>query len=347
MHLSDLTVNAECSVIEALAAIDRGAAAICCVVDHRGLLLATLTDGDARRALLSGADLESPAIDFATRAPRTVRQGTARGLVLDLMQALRITAVPVLDDDGRLVGLHSLSDMIGSHDLPNSAVIMAGGKGTRLGALTKDTPKPLMTVAGRSIIEWIILGLVGHGVRNIYVSVNHLADRIVDTLGDGAGLGADIVYLRESPQNPLGTGGSLALMEPLPAEPFIVMNGDLMVDFDARQLLEHHRLSGVDITMGLRPYTHTVPFGVAEIDADKRVVGIVEKPDLQVNINAAVYCVEPDVVRQMVPEQPASMPEIVQACLDRGGAVAGWPMASDWIDIGTPVDLARAKGQAT
>jgi NDP-sugar pyrophosphorylase family protein len=270
-------------------------------------------------------------------------------LVLDLLRALRLNAVPEIDSDGRVVGLHTLSDVVGAEPLPNTAVIMAGGKGTRLGELTRHTPKPLMTVAGRSIIEWIILNLVGDGIRDVYVSVNHLAEQIEEHRGDGSRLGCRVRYLREDLEKPLGTAGSLTLLReerPDLDEPVIVMNGDLMVEFDSAQLLEFHRRSGADVTMAVRSYAHEVPFGVVVSDEHHRVTEIAEKPTVTFDINAAVYAVEPRALAFLPSGQASTMPGLVQTCLDRGRPVAAWTISSDWIDVGTPKDLARAKGQA-
>jgi dTDP-glucose pyrophosphorylase len=329
--------------------IDTLASSLCMLTDAEGRLAGLLTDGDLRRALLRGANLDDPVLAHATTSPQTVASGSPRALVLDLMRALRISAVPEVEEDGTVVGLHTLSDVVGSDPLPNVAVIMAGGKGTRLGDLTKNTPKPLMTVAGRSIIEWIILNLVGDGIREVYVSVNHLADQIEEHLGDGGRLGCTVRYLREDPDHPLGTAGSLTLLRQERADladPVIVMNGDLMVEFDTTQLLEFHRRRGAQITMGVRSYQHEVPFGVVESDAQHFVTAVTEKPTLRFNINAAVYAVEPAALNLLPEGKASTMPGLVQQCLDRGDRVAAWTISSDWIDVGTPVDLARAKGQA-
>ena len=328
--------------------IDTMASSLCMLTDAEGRLQGVMTDGDLRRALLRGASLDDAALPHATTTPQTVRAGSPRALVLDLMRATRISAVPEVDDEGIVVGLHTLSDVVGAEELPNVAVIMAGGRGTRLGDLTKHTPKPLMTVAGRSIIEWIILNLVGDGIRDICVSVNYLAERIEEHLGDGSRLGCRIQYLREDPDRPLGTAGSLTLLRaarPDLAHPVIVMNGDLMVQFDADVLLDYHRRRGAMVTMAVRSYQHEVPFGVVE-SRDGYVTNVTEKPTLTFDINAAVYAVQPAAL-DLLPEGRAStMPGLVQACLDRGDPVAAWTISSDWIDVGTPTDLARAKGLA-
>ena len=295
-ELQEACAPLDASLRDVAVVIDTLASSLCMLVDPEGRLAGLLTDGDLRRALLSGAALEDPALPFATTSPQVVDAGSGRAHVLDILSALRISGVPEVDADHRVVGLHTLSDVVGGDPLPNVAVIMAGGKGTRLGELTRTTPKPLMTVAGRSILDWIVLGLVGDGVRDIYVSVNHLSEVIEDHLGDGSRLGCTVRYLREDPDSPLGTAGSLRLLtreRPDLADPVLVMNGDLMVEFDARALLESHRASEASLTLGVRTYQHEVPFGVVERGPDGLVSGIAEKPTLSLEINAAVYAVRP------------------------------------------------------
>ena len=335
------------TIREALEVIDRSATSVCLLVDD-GRLTGLLTDGDLRRAFLHGASLEDPALQHATTDPKTVDAGTTRALVLDLMRAVRISVVPEVDATGLVIGLHTLSDVVGASPRDNVAVIMAGGKGTRLGALTKHTPKPLMTVAGRSIIEWIILNLVGDGIRDIYVSVNHLAEQIEEHLGDGGRLGCRVRYLREEPDKPLGTAGSLTLLHaerPDLADPVIVMNGDLMVQFEASALLETHRSQGAAITMATRTYQHEVPFGVVESEGGTSDRGRREaNPDLRHQRRRVCRgAVGPRAPPRGRAEYHA---RLVEMCLQRGSTVAAWPISTDWIDVGTPTDLARAKGQA-
>jgi dTDP-glucose pyrophosphorylase len=333
---------------EVMLVIDQHASSLSVLVDDRARVVGVVTDGDVRRALLAGAAIDDPALPHATRNPQVVQEGSPRAHVLDLMRALRISAVPEVDAESRIVRLHTLSDIVGAERLPNLALVMAGGPGSRLGRLTRETPKPLMTVGGRPILDWIVLGLVGDGIREVYVSVNHLADRIEEHLGDGSRLGCTVHYLREEPDNPLGTAGSLRLLRderPDLADPVVVMNGDLMVEYDARALLAYHASHGAAVTMGVRSYQHEVPFGVVERGPDGHVRAIAEKPTLTLEINAAVYAVQPEVI-DLLPEGTAStMPWLVEQCLARDLTVAAWAISEDWIDVGTPADLARAKGQ--
>ena len=346
--LSNVCIGPDATVRQALEAIDRGASAIALVTGDDCCLRGVITDGDIRRGLLRGAQLDSPVLQFANTEPHVVRPEATRASVLDLMRSLRISEVPVVDASGMLVGLHTLNDIVGRKPLSNIAVIMAGGKGTRLGALTKDTPKPLMTVADRTIIEWIILGLVESGITNIFVSVAYLAEKIKDHLGDGSQLGCTIRYLYEDPGTPLNTAGALGLLHhevPDIAEPVIVTNADLMVRYSAADLLAFHKSKNAAVTVAARPYTHQVPFGVLEIGEGRSISSVVEKPTIEFEISTGIYAVSPEALAMVPYMKPFSMPDLVKACIDDTKNVAAWPIESDWIDVGTPKDLATAKGQ--
>lgn len=346
--LAAISAPPDATLRDVLERIDRAGLAVAMLVDADRRLVGLLTDGDVRRAILSGAPLDAPAEKFATRQPHVVAAGSSRAHVLDLMRALRIVAVPEVDEHGRVLGLHTLSDVVGPRPRANPAVVMAGGRGTRLGPLTRTTAKPMLEVAGRPILEWIVLNLVGSGIRDISVSVNHLADQIEAHLGDGARLGCEVQYVREEAENPLGTAGSLALFRaarPDLAHATLVMNGDLMVQFDAGRLLDFHERSGAALTVATRAYEHHVPFGVVDADADGLVSGIVEKPTYVTNVNAGVYVVAPAVLELVPAGVACGMPDLVQLTLDRGWPVRAWTLETDWIDVGTPSDLARAKGE--
>ena len=191
-----------------------------CVTDDQGRVIGTLTDGDVRRALLAGSTLGDRGLqaimhrDFAHVTP-----ATGRAEVLDIMRARNINQLPVLDEHGRLCGLHTIAQMISRDDLPNSAVVLAGGRGTRLHPLTESIPKPMITVAGRPILERLVLHLMSCGIRDIHISVNYLAHVIESHFGDGSRFGCRIRYLRET--EPLGTGGPLALLNPEPTLPIV------------------------------------------------------------------------------------------------------------------------------
>jgi NDP-sugar pyrophosphorylase family protein len=155
-----------------------------------------------------------------------------------------------------------------------------------------------------------------------------------------------VTYLREQAELPLGTAGSLALFRaahPDLAVPTLVMNGDLMFRFEPDRLVSFHERTGAMVTVATRPYQHEVPFGVIETDGSE-VTGIREKPRLSMSVNTGIYAVSPEALDLVEPGVPSTMPDLIQTCLDKGGRVSAWPLRSDWIDVGTPSDLARAKG---
>ena len=160
--------------------INEGAVQIGLILGANNRLDGLVTDGDIRRALVGGATLSDPVHKFVQRDFRSVGIGTNRSQALDLMKAFNIQHLPILDDQGRLVGLHLLERLIKTEVVHNPALILAGGKGTRLGELTRNTPKPMIKVAGRPILERLVLHLVGGGIRRIFLSVNHLAKVIKD-----------------------------------------------------------------------------------------------------------------------------------------------------------------------
>lgn len=348
-RLATVCVTMDSTVRETMAAIDAGAVEIAIVVDDDARVIGTLSDGDVRRALLSGAGLEDPAGRFVQRKFTWVGAGTGRAGVLDIMRARFVSQVPVLDDRGHLVGLHVMHEILGVPERQNSAVVMAGGRGTRLSPLTEHLPKPMMPVAGRPILERIVLHLVGYGVPVVYLAVNYLADVIIDHFGEGERFGCEIRYLREDPDRPLGSAGALTLLPRSELDrslPLLVMNGDLVTQFDVDSVLRSHDEEEHRITVGIRKYSHDVPFGVVALDGS-RIVRLEEKPRHIWDVSAGVYVVAPDLVADLEPGTNREMTQIVAGCLDKGDRVGAYLLEDDWIDVGRMEELKRARGESS
>jgi dTDP-glucose pyrophosphorylase len=329
------------TVREAMTALDRGAGRIALAVAADGRLTGVVTDGDIRRALLAGTMLDDPIGPILTRSYLGVTPADDRADVLELMRARRVSAIPVVDDDGCPVGLHLLHEFLERVSRTNWAVIMAGGQGTRLRPLTDTIPKPMLRVAGRPIIERIVLHLVGMGIDRIYISVNYLGDVIETHFGDGSTLGARIEYLRED--RPLGTAGALGLLPAAPTEPLLLLNGDLVTSADLGGLLAFHDAGGFDATIGFRRYLHTIPFGAVERDGE-RVTGLDEKPTVEREVNTGMYALSPGIVSLVRPGEPASMPDLITTALDGGRSVGAFEIEDDWVDVGQREQLVRARG---
>jgi len=332
-------VRSDARIIDAMQALEASAVGIALVVDKERRLIGTITDGDIRRALLKGAALQSLLGPHVHRDFTAVSPQAGRAEVLDLMQARFLNQVPVVDASGRLVGLHLLREVLGAVERPNWAVIMAGGMGTRLRPLTEHLPKPMIKVAGRPILERLLLHVVGYGIRRIFISTNYLGQMVEDHFGNGNRFGCSIEYLRE--EEPLGTGGALSLLREVPQHPLLVMNGDLVTQLDLGALLAFHEQGRYLATMGVRRYCHQVPFGCVEIE-EGRVVQLEEKPMLERAINAGVYVFSPAALER-VPKRQFPITELFADCLERGERVGAFEIQEDWLDVGQREQLRQAQ----
>jgi len=341
--LAPFTIGLGGTVREALAAIDRGARGLALLVEAGGRLLGTISDGDIRRAILSGSSLDSPVAGIARRDFVSIPPGADRAHVLDLMRARSIQQVPILDKDGRVVGIHSLRAMIGSVERENWAVIMAGGKGERLRPLTESIPKPMIPVAGRPILERLVLHLLGFGIRRVFLAVNYMAEKIESHFGDGSGHGCEILYLRED--RPLGTGGALSLLPEMPQAPLLVLNGDLVTNVDVAAFLAAHGQARNAITVAVHEHAYRVPFGVVDSDGDGVIRSLREKPTERWTVNAGLYVVEPRLLSKIPRGEEYGMPDLMNACLREGERVGLYPIENDWIDVGRRTELQRARGE--
>ena len=340
--LGALCVASESTLLKAMAAIEQGGRGIAFVLDSTERVVGAVTDGDIRGALLRGTGLEGQVSSVMSTSFYSVTElGNHRARAMELMVAHSIKQVPVMGRAGRLVGLHAIEEYLQSDPVPNWAVILAGGKGTRLRPITEHIPKPMVRVAGRPILERLVLALVGSGIRRIFLSVNYKRDVIQEFFGDGSAFGCRIEYLEE--ERPLGTGGPLALLPEVPREPLILMNGDLVGDLRIRQLLEHHQTHGHAITMGVGLHAYQVPYGVVDLEGDT-IVGIREKPWHNWWVNHGVYAISPEVLPLIVPDVEYPVTDLINSSLATGASVGSFQIEGEWHDVGRPEDLRTAQG---
>lgn len=328
------------SIFKALAALDVAALRIVLVADADMRLLGVVTDGDIRRGLLRGLSLESPVREVMRREFLSVSPVDSVADLLQLMRKHDVQQVPVVDEQGRVIGLRRFSEIMGTPVRSNWAVIMAGGLGTRLRPLTDNCPKPLLSVGGRPVIETIIERLMGCGFRNFYISVNYLAQMIMDYLGDGTRFGARFEYLREHDR--LGTAGALSLMPYTPDEPFVVTNGDILTRLNFGAMLDFHNLNGACGTMGVREYQYQVPYGVIHTEG-ARLVDIQEKPTQHHFVNAGIYVFSPEVLKFVPSNAYLDMPGLFTELNRNSKNAAVYPILDYWSDIGSPEDLRKAE----
>ncbi len=330
-------IPAEATVMEALTALNglSGETMTLFAIGNDGRLAGTLTDGDIRRALIAGISLRQPVssamhINFLSATlsdplPRKMAEARCRGIDL----------LPVVDD-GFIAEVIDLRKMRTS--LPIQAVLMAGGRGERLRPLTLDTPKPLLRVGGKAIIDYNIDELESCGVKRIHVTVNYLADMIISHFSSREGR-ATVECVREPKR--LGTMGSLSLIDGIDTRDILVMNSDLLTNLDFEAMYLHHLDSGADLTVAAVPYTVSVPFAIMRLDGD-RVIGLSEKPTYNHFANAGVYIMRTELMERIPADTYVDAPDFISNLIDDGGNVRCFPVEGTWIDIGSPDDFRYA-----
>ncbi|MCX5831434.1 MAG: nucleotidyltransferase family protein [Deltaproteobacteria bacterium] len=335
-------ISPDASLIECMRNMDITGAGIALAVDTEFRLIGTISDGDVRKALVKGCSLDSSVSPHINRSCFYVLPSVPRAEVLDVMQARRFGQVPIVDEQGKVIGLHLLHDILGRVALPNWAIVMAGGQGVRLRPLTENIPKPMIRVAGRPILERIVLHLVSYGIRRIFLSVNHLAHVIEDYFKDGSKYGAKIEYLHED--EPLGSGGAISLLPKIPEQALLVMNGDLIVDTNFTEMIQFHSQNDFYATMGIHPYLHQVPYGCIEIQ-NNRLAGLEEKPILEKMVNAGIYVLSPQAISAIPKNTYFPITTLFEDAIKNNLVCGTFPVEKEWLDIGSPQQLRQARGE--
>ncbi len=341
----DTLVSPDTPILEAVRIMDETAAQICLVIDSGGKLLGTVTDGDIRRGILKSLPLSEPVTKLMNPKPQVTSEDESRDARIQMMTRLSVHQIPIVDGTGCVVGLETLEGLIAreaEHD--NWVVLMAGGIGSRLRPLTEQTPKPLLEVGGRPLLETILKSFVKHGFRRFYISVNYMSGLFRDHFGDGEPWGVEIRYLDED--KPLGTAGPLGLIGEVPSQPLLVMNGDLLTKVNFAQFLNYHRESGADATMGVREYDFQVPFGVVQLDGHQ-IKDIEEKPVHRFFINAGMYVIDASVLGMVEKNVYLDMPDLFRRLRTEGKETTAFPVREYWMDIGRIDDLDQAKKEFT
>ncbi|TMF64520.1 MAG: CBS domain-containing protein, partial [Chloroflexi bacterium] len=242
------------SIRAAMEAIDRDVSRIALLVGAGGELVGTVTDGDARRAILAGTSLDSPASSIMKAQPVVAERDMTDDEIVALMLTRSVRQVPVVDESGRVLDIKLLDRMTRTAEEPVPVLIMAGGLGRRLGDITRYIPKPLVEVAGRPILATLIQDLAAQGFRRVILAVGHKAELIERYFGDGRRFGVTISYVRDA--RPLGTAGAIAAALPQLEREFIVTNADLLTRVNFDELVAFHRAERDDLTIGIIESTY-------------------------------------------------------------------------------------------
>ncbi|GGJ11256.1 alcohol dehydrogenase [Alicyclobacillus cellulosilyticus] len=335
-------VRPDTAILDVIGIIDEGALQIALVVDEIGRLLGTVTDGDVRRGLLRGVGLDQPVSEIMNDRPTSARLNDSREAVLAIMKLKRLHHIPILDDDGRVVGIEVLDDILQLNLRENWVVIMAGGLGTRLRPLTDECPKPLLRVGSKPLLETILDSFIEYGFRRFFLTVNYKAEMIKSYFGDGSRWGVEIEYIHESRR--MGTAGALSLLPEKPERPILVMNGDLLTKVNFKQLLDFHLQNQAQATMCVREYSYQIPYGVVEVDR-QRLIHIEEKPVQSCLVSAGIYVLNPEVLDLVPRDSYYDMPELFSKLLSLQCEITAFPIREYWLDIGRMEDYERANGE--
>ena len=289
----NIRLSPQSTIKEALKIIDSGAMKIALVLDDENKLVGTVTDGDIRRGLLNGLTLDASIESIIFRNPTVCGINDSKEDILKIAVAKKIYQIPIVDNEGILVGIEEVDELLKPTEYPNKVVLMAGGLGTRLRPLTDELPKPLLQVGNKPILETIINGFAKYGFKNIVLSVSYKAEMIEEYFGDGSKFGVNIEYVHENKR--MGTAGALSLMKEKLTEPFFVMNGDLLTNVNFEHMLEYHHSNHAKATMGVREYDFQVPYGVVNVHGHD-ILSIEEKPVHKFFVSGGIYILDTNVL---------------------------------------------------
>ncbi len=337
--LAGIEIPPATPIREAIESIDRGGKGIALVTDDGGRLLGTVTDGDVRRAILKGLDISGPVEGIMNRNPTTATEDFPRRALLHLMRTRSVRQLPIVDEEGRVLRLATLGEIVSAPEPGRRAVVMAGGYGRRLRPLTEELPKPMLAVGGRPILEIIVERLREAGVRDIALAVHFKYEVIEEYFQDGSHMGVSIEYVKE--REPLGTAGALSLVERPFDAPFLVMNGDILTKVNFESLFSFHEEQGAAVTMGVKHFDLEVPYGVVEVE-EARITSLEEKPKQEFFVNAGLYVLSPEAVSLVPKGDFYNITDLIGRLLGEGRTVGGFPITEYWSDIGSLPEYRRA-----
>jgi dTDP-glucose pyrophosphorylase len=323
----------ESTIEDAIQRLNETSLKILLIADSERILIGTICDGDIRRGLLKGLNIASPISGIINLNPIIVEESSSSRLVNEIMIANKVFQIPIVDRKKRLIGLHLFHDVTHPTSYKNKMIIIAGGKGSRLLPKTSTVPKSMLKIAGKPILELIIMRAKNQGFSNFTLAIHHLGEVIEEYFGDGSSLKVDIEYIRE--KLPLGTAGALSLLKPTPDEPIIVTNGDVLTDINYGRMLEFHMQNEATATMAVQVQEWQQPFGVISTNGIQ-ITGFEEKPNMRALVNAGVYILNPSVLSVLDYNIHIDMPTLFDSLRMNNSKTIAYILHENWIDIGTP-----------
>lgn len=332
-------INEDRIVLDALRALNslHSEAMTLFVVNNDKEMVGTITDGDIRRALTSGICIEAPISKAMHREFSYVNSKTEISKLKKLRER-NIVLVPCLDTQKRIIEIIDLTKNISN--LPIDAVLMAGGKGERLRPLTLTTPKPLLKMGTKAIIDTNIDALINYGVRHISVTVNYLKEQLIDHYKTPLTNGVQVQCVEE--EQFFGTIGALKLVKEFHNDTILVMNSDLLTNIDYEDFYLHFKEHDAMMSAAAIPYTVSIPYGIFDLDG-RNIKGVSEKPVYNLYANAGIYLLKKEALDYIPEKKMFNATDLIETLVTAGQTVIRYPLSGLWIDIGTPDEYKKAK----
>ena len=337
-NIKKIKINKNATIKQALKIISDGGLKIAIVVDENDKLLGTLSDGDIRRGLLKGLNVNSSIKSIIFMNPVITTKNYSKEKLLKKAISKQVYQIPVVDKNRKVVGIYILDGPITSKSKPNLVVIMAGGKGKRLRPLTNNIPKPMLKIGKKPILQTIIEKFKENKFKKFLICVNFKSKIIKNYFGNGKKFGVEISYIEEKKK--MGTAGALSLLKKKPKKPFFVINGDILINLDFQKMLDFHYQHNSKATMGVREYIIESPYGEVKL-SNENITSIKEKPKHKFYVNAGIYVLDPKCI-DLIPKKSYDMPLVFKKIIAAKNKTISFPLEEYWLDIGRPNDFDKA-----
>ena len=335
----NITLHKDSTIRDVLEIIDNGNMRIALIIENNNKLVGTVSDGDIRRAFLKGANLNDSIKNIIFTNFIYAKVGDSKDKSIKLAKHNQIYIIPIVNENFTLVGIEEVNDLITPKEYKNKIVLMVGGLGTRLRPLTNDTPKPLLKVGNKPILETIIENFSKYGFKHFILSVNYKSEMIQKYFGNGSHFGVNIEYVLEDQR--MGTAGALSLMRDKLKDDFFVMNGDLLTNINYEHLLDYHLKDKATATMCVKEYDFQIPYGVVNIK-NNHILSISEKPIHKFFVNAGIYMLNPSVLKFIPDGEFFDMPTLFDYLISNKQKNISFPIREYWLDIGEIKEYEKA-----
>lgn len=332
-------IKENATIKETMKLINENVIGAAIVVEDGFKVKGLITDGDIRRALINGKNINESIKGIYNKNYKYVSKFESKKRAKEIMLKYKIRHLPVLNEEGVLTDLYFLDDLISYKEKDNYVFILAGGLGTRLKPLTEKTPKPMLNVGDKPILQTIIEQFKEYGFKNFIISLNYKGDVIEDYFKDGKQFDVNIDYVWETKK--LGTAGSIKLAKEKLSKPFIVINGDILTGIDFDDFLNEHMENNNDITVGSRNYEMTIPYGVISTNG-MSIKSIEEKPTYSFYISSGVYALNPNVIDYIPDNVLYNMTDLIKDVTQDNLKAGIYHIKEYWVDIGQITDYKKA-----